>query len=58
MKLTQAVPVIIMMLILGSTLTSLPVSIRLGVVGLMIGLVMVAGFLKRREDRGKSVSAP
>ena len=56
MKLTQAVPVIIMVLILGSTLTSLPVSIRLGVVGLMIGLVMVAVFFKRRE--GRSVSAP
>jgi hypothetical protein len=53
MKLTQAVPVIMMVLIYGSTLTSLPVSIRLAVVGLMVSVVMVAVLLKRREDRAK-----
>jgi len=53
MKLKQAVPVIIMVLILGSTLTSLAFSIKLVVVGLMVSVVMVAVFLKRREDRVK-----
>ena len=53
MRLAQAVPVLIMVLILGSTLTSLPVSIRLAVVGLMVSAVMVAVFLKRREDRAR-----
>ena len=53
MRLSQAIPVIIAILLFGATLTRLSVLIRLVVIGLMIGVVLFAVFLKRREDREK-----
>jgi len=53
MRLSQAIPAIMAILLFGATLTRLSVLIRLVVVGLMIGVVLFAVFLKRREDREK-----
>ena len=53
MRLSQAIPVIMAILLFGAMLTRLSVLIRLVVIGLMIGVVLFAVFLKRREDREK-----
>jgi len=53
MRLGQAIPVMMAILLFGATLTRLSVLIRLVVIGLMTGVVLFAVFLKRREDRGK-----
>ena len=51
-KLAQAIPVLIMILPFGAQLRGLPMLVRFAVVSLMMGLVVVAVLLKRKEERG------
>ena len=46
----------ILMLLFGSTLTSLSLSVKFVLVGLMVGAVLLAVFLKRKEDSSKPAS--